>query len=151
MGTWKEESLNYKYAAIPEEPPRHKKKKKKNRPKKANHKHEYKNCVIRYKFPDNWTIGRTEDGWTRTFASYCPICGKIGWPQDDKDLKKLCPHVHISAFFWTSTFHAMSAQEKENFEQYVEKYYPTFVIEDYFENHLSGQIFLDSEQLDSVK
>lgn len=154
MGTWKEESLNYKYAAVPEEPPRYKKKKKKKRPKKADHRHEYKNCVIRYKIPDNWTIGRTDDGWTRTFASYCPICGKLGWPQDDEALRKLCPHVHISAFFWPSIFRNLSdqdKQEKQDFEKYVEEHYPTFVIEDYFENHLSGQVFLDSCQLDSVR
>ena len=150
MGTWKEDSLKHKYAVIPEEPLRHKKKKKKNRPKKANHKHEYKNCVIKYKFPDNWAIGRTEDGWTTTFASYCPVCGKIGWTQKDNVLAKLCPHIYISHFsVWTSS--RASEEERKIFDTYVEEHYPIFVIEDFYDGRLSGQVFLDNEQLDSVR
>lgn len=146
MGTWKEENLKHKYAAIPEEPPRHRKKKKKKVPKKSDHKHEYKNCIIWYRLPDNWTIGRTEDGWTGTFASYCPICGKLGWTQNDENLRKLCPHVYISNFFCT-----VNDKEKEDFEKYVAENYPTFLVEGYFKNRFNGQVFLDSEQLNSIK
>lgn len=150
MGTWKEDSLKYKYAAIPEEPLRHKKKKKKNRPKKANHKHEYKNCVIKYKFPDNWPHNWTKDGWTKTFASYCPVCGKIDWTQKDNVLAKLCPHIYISNFsVWTSS--RASEEERKIFDTYVEEHYPIFVIEDFYNGRFSGQVFLDNEQLDSVR
>ena len=41
--------------------------------KKSKHKHQYKECIIRYKFS---FMGK--DNLTTRLLSYCPICGKIG-------------------------------------------------------------------------
>lgn len=41
--------------------------------KKSKHKHQYKECIIRYKFS---FMGK--DNLTTQLLSYCPICGKIG-------------------------------------------------------------------------
>lgn len=147
MGTWKEDSIRHKYAELPSDPS-YRKKSQKKRPKKADHKHQYKNCKIVYKFPDNWYI-RDDNRWTSKLASYCPICGKISQPQKDDELKRLCPHVSFNYFF--SSFYGASEQEIKDFNEYVEKHYPTFVIENYMSDFQSGQIFLDSEQLDSVR
>lgn len=148
MGTWKEDSLNHKYAEVPEEP-RYKKKKKNARPKKADHRHEYRNCKIVYKLPDNWYVREDKDRWTSKIVSYCPICGKIGAPQRDDELNELCPHVYISPFFWMNRL--TSEEEKKIFDKYVEKHYPIFVVENYMNDFSKGQIFLDREQLDSVR
>ena len=41
--------------------------------KKSKHKHQYKECIIRYKFS---FMGK--NNLTTRLLSYCPICGKIG-------------------------------------------------------------------------
>lgn len=41
--------------------------------KKSKHKHQYEECIIRYKFS---FMGK--DNLTTQLLSYCPICGKIG-------------------------------------------------------------------------
>lgn len=152
MGTWKEDSLNHKYAVIPEEPPKHKKKKKKKAPKKADHKHEYKNCVIATRYPDNWTLGLGHEGWTSVFASYCTVCGKLSEPQKDEELFRLCPHIGYHTFFLSWNYDKCNQEEKKIFEDYVKEHYPVFVIEDYMQKSFGGgQIFLDTEQLDSVR
>lgn len=152
MGTWKEDSLNHKYAAIPEEPPRHKKKKKKKAPKKADHKHEYRNCVIRTRYPDNWTLGLGHEEWTSVFASYCTVCGKLSEPQKDERLFRLCPHIGYHTFFFSWNYNKCDQEEKEDFEEYVNKHYPIFIVEDYMQKSFGGgQIFLDTKQLDSVR
>lgn len=152
MGTWKEDSLNHKYAAIPEEPPRHKKKKKKKAPKKADHKHEYKNCIIRTRYPDNWTLGLGHEEWTSVFASYCSICGKLSGPQKDERLFKFGPQIGYHTHFHSWVYEKLDQERKMKFEEYVKEHYPIFVIEDYMiKNFAGGQIFLDTEQLDSVR
>lgn len=148
MGTWKEDSIRHKYAELPSEPS-YRKKSQKKRPKKADHKHQYRNCKIVCRFPDNWYVKEDADRWTFEIASYCPICGKIGIPQKDDEINRLCPHIHLSPFFWMN--HFVSDREKKDFNKYVEEHYPVFVIESYMSDLQKGQIFLDSEQLDSVK
>lgn len=41
--------------------------------KKSKHKHQYEECIIRYKFSF-----MEKDNLTTRLLSYCPICGKIG-------------------------------------------------------------------------
>ena len=63
--SWKEFTLQYKYAEIPEES-RYVKKKKKKIVKKSNHKHQYAECI----FDSGIPLGKWE-------GRYCTICGRI--------------------------------------------------------------------------
>lgn len=61
-----------------QEIPKYKKKSQKKPPKKANHKHEWADCVY-----ETDTIGYSrEKGFYKTtelnIGTYCPVCGKIG-------------------------------------------------------------------------
>ena len=67
--SWKEFTLQYKYAELPDEP-RYKKKKKKKIIKKSNHKHQYAECI----FDPNTTLGGEK--WYYG-GRYCTICGRI--------------------------------------------------------------------------
>lgn len=69
--SWKEFSLQHKYAEIPEEP-RYIKKKKKKTVKKSTHKHQYADCMFDY--------GTTRADGTPWYTAgrYCVICGRIG-------------------------------------------------------------------------
>lgn len=81
MFEWKEEALRYKYAPIPEEAPRHVKKRGKKVPKKANHRHEYENCII-VGYSQLCSVPKD------ALASYCTICGKRGdYHQDELSRK----------------------------------------------------------------
>lgn len=67
--SWKEFTLQHKYAELPEEP-KYVKKKKKQTVKRSKHKHQYADCIIDYGFTlkhPYYNAGR-----------YCTICGRIG-------------------------------------------------------------------------
>lgn len=87
----------------------HRPKRKKVRIKKANHRHEYKNCLFEGEdFP--------------YLGSYCTICGHVGsYQKDARDAKKLqkkFPDEYISLFL-----------RKEVYEYIRENgYYPVFKI-----------------------
>lgn len=65
----KEFKIQYKYAELPDEP-RYKKKKKKKVIKKANHKHQYAECI----FDPDMPLGNKR--WYYA-GRYCTICGRI--------------------------------------------------------------------------
>lgn len=67
--SWKEFSLQHKYAELPEEP-RYIKKKKKKSVKKSDHKHQYADCI----FDPEMTLGGKR--WYYA-GRYCTICGRI--------------------------------------------------------------------------
>lgn len=144
---WQEGNLRRKYAELPEEGARYKKKAKKKNPKKANHKHVYKNCFIRYKIPrDQYFCGKkVEDAGDEaiTLASYCPICGKIGWREDDEEFQKIFPQVRL---YWMSL-----GNVPQEAMEWMHEHYPTFFVENYDTYRISGQVFIDKSQLDSVK
>lgn len=145
---WKEESLRHKYAELPEEGAKYKKKAKKKNPKKANHKHTYKNCFIKYKTQKDqyfcgdklWNAGDEIE----SLVSYCPVCGKIGWREEDEEFKRLFPQTHLSDLMFPWRI------DKEA-SKWMREHYPTFFVEDYDFFKMSGQVFIDKSQLDSVE
>ena len=59
--------------------PRYRKRSHKKTPHKADHKHEFVNCV--YGFPElrlDEAHGFVNDGTRLSIGTYCPVCGKIG-------------------------------------------------------------------------
>lgn len=78
--SYREGVLAHKYAEIPEEN-KAKGRKKKQRPKKATHKHVYRNCIIVSK--ENPLVAHLGDHepWKQSswayLVGYCPECGKI--------------------------------------------------------------------------
>lgn len=82
--------------------------------KKSKHKHQYEECIIRYRFP---FMGK--DNLATQLLSYCSICGKIGDRfseeksiVEDKPLHKQLPNG------WKYTTHISG---KEIYEQYHDR------------------------------
>lgn len=72
--TYREQCLRHKYEPIPEKAA-YRKKTKRKAPKKANHRHEYVNCLI---------VARDINGSEREFVrSYCTVCGKVAEARQD--------------------------------------------------------------------
>lgn len=74
MSDWKQESINRKYAPIPEDAPRHRKRSKKKNVR-SDHKHEYETvCVDGHSYA--YRHGATHKCYY--LAKRCKICGRIG-------------------------------------------------------------------------
>ena len=90
-----------------DEIPRHKKKSKAKTPKKSQHKHTYKPCVIEY--PLDWYKKEHERSGEKQFSigTYCAICGKIGelkrWYHTENE-SELNPETRTLPIFWTEDF-----------------------------------------------
>ncbi len=82
---WKASALEHKYAELPEEN-KSKSHKKKARPKKADHRHTYENCVIESEL-DAWGDGSR--GPYFHVASYCTQCGKVNDAVNDGTISKI--------------------------------------------------------------
>ena len=84
-----------------EDIPKYRKKSQKKPPKKANHKHEWANCVY-----NTVTCGYSrEKGFYKTtelsVGTYCPICGKIGNIADQKYRENICTIPKFYQMAWT--------------------------------------------------
>ena len=84
-----------------EDIPKYRKKSQKKPPKKANHKHEWVNCVY-----ETDTVGYSrEKGFYKTpeltIGKYCPICGKIGVISDYAWRVNTSQYSHFFHYEWT--------------------------------------------------
>ena len=84
-----------------EDIPKYRKKSQKKPPKKANHKHEWANCVY-----ETATIGYSkEKGFYRTteltVGTYCHICGKIGDIADRRYKINTSPYSKFLTYEWS--------------------------------------------------
>lgn len=145
MKTYKEENLEYKYRELPEDAPRHRKKSRKKRPKKADHKHHYENCVIKYRRKsDRYLRGeKVSDSGDEgiVVTSYCPICGKVGLDPVDDEFRKRFPRLFLPYIPFDSI--------PEDAKNWILERYPVFYLEDYDEYRLSGQVFIDLSEIKS--
>lgn len=74
----------------------YKKKKKKKVPKKANHKHDFKNCVYVQDLPSyNQVQGFAATKTIIGLGSYCSICGKINLETPKEYLIGQKPHIFL--------------------------------------------------------
>lgn len=84
-----------------EDIPKYRKKSQKKPPKKANHKHEWSNCVYETDSM-NYSI---EKGFFRTteltIGKYCPICGKIGEISDRNYRINTSQYSHFFHYEWS--------------------------------------------------
>lgn len=81
------EYLDQKYAEVDgESNVKHSKSKKKSRPKKADHKHVFENCVLReeVKVPQQNAVGYEIHEYYR-LGGVCKVCGRIGGFDRNKD------------------------------------------------------------------
>lgn len=74
MSDWKQESINRKYAPIPEDAPYHRKRAKKKNVR-SNHKHEYEQVCI-----DSHTYVCRHGAEVKCYylATRCKVCGRVG-------------------------------------------------------------------------
>lgn len=86
---------------IEEEVPKYRKKAQKKSFKKANHKHEWTNCVYE---TDTIKYSR-EKGFEKdtefTIGKYCPICGKIGATRDYDYLNNTSKYPKFVHYEWS--------------------------------------------------
>lgn len=122
------------------------KKSKRVRPKKAKHKHEYKNIVIEYVYPENYPISKLAGKTGYALESYCPICGKIGCPQKDEEVDKKFPDV-MTGHFGFIVANINHTQEYNDYLEYCMNKYPRVYIDNYLDIRYNGQVFID---LDAV-
>lgn len=84
-------------------------------PRKSNHKHEYKNCVLVYqeKRPNHAAPSGFELRDYHMLGSYCTICGKVG-RFDEK----------VDSFGWWHQAHCLSISDPSRitFDEMYEKY-----------------------------
>ena len=157
MDSYRETCLKHKYAEIPDEP-RHKTKRKKAKPKKANHKHTYQNCIILCQYPkyyfSMYSTHSPQVSFNDTLheirASFCPICGKLN-PSIivTEEMKRLFPHIQVS-YCPSGFFYRKYEEEYKQFCSWYKQHYPTFIMMDYHEKYYKGgQIFIDKTQLES--
>lgn len=147
----KQEYLDLKYSFIDgDSDPKPKKKAKKKTPKKANHKHEYQNIIIEYIYDKNYPVRRLAGKSAFALESYCPICGKLSSPVNDKKAKKLFPHIYPGHFGFISHIRGYE-QEYEDYKQYCLTYYPHYSMPDYWESAWRGQTFLDLDKIIPAK
>lgn len=112
--SYREGCLRHKYAEVPDEAPRHVKRKSRKAPKKADHRHEYENCLI---------VAYDSYGATREFLGrYCTICGK----RTDAKADDLTREYGVNPFM-ASWFPVISAREaKPGFLDEARRTYRTF-------------------------
>lgn len=84
-----------------QEIPKYRKKSQKKPPKKANHKHEWANCVY-----ETTTIAYSrEKGFYKTtelnIGTYCPMCGKIGVVDDCNFKVNTSPYSKFLTYEWS--------------------------------------------------
>lgn len=104
--------------------------KKKKKPKKANHKHVYENCVY------NVTINGIEldpahgfiDKTYLSIGTYCPICGKIGVICDNKNLKYYERNSNM--------FHGTTTDEGEKELSSETRTLPFFFVDDWWQKEV---------------
>lgn len=88
--TYREQCLRHKYEPIPEKAT-YRKKTKRKAPKKANHRHEYANCLI---------VARDIDGSERDFLkSYCTVCGKVAEAREDDLTREYGINPHFFSWY----------------------------------------------------
>lgn len=92
--------------------------------KKSKHKHQYEECIIRYKFS---FMGK--DNLTTQLLSYCPICGKIGDRfsegksiVEDKDLHKQLPNGYITHMSGEDIYEQYHDRLPVFYSEYSDKY-----------------------------
>lgn len=94
--------------------------------KKSKHKHQYEECIIRYKFS---FMGK--DNLTTQLLSYCPICGKIGDRfsegksiVEDKALHKQLPNgwKYITYMFGEDIYEQYHDRLPVFYSEYSDKY-----------------------------
>lgn len=76
---YKAEALKHKYSDLPDEN-KSKSRKKKSRPKKANHKHNYENCLVETNID---AFGQKHETTAYWLGSYCTECGKLNTYKPD--------------------------------------------------------------------
>lgn len=106
----KQEFLKNKYEYIPDDAANKPvKKTKKAKPKKSNHKHEYKNLIIQ-------SYDKVAGKWIDTYVSYCPVCGKLGDFRETDEIAKIFPNIRVGTFgFYTSLTYSDSNKEWQSF------------------------------------
>lgn len=116
------------------------------RPKKAKHKHEYQNIIIEYVYPENYPVSKLAGKTGYALESYCSACGKIGYPQKDKEAGIKFPNVATGhfGFIIASISHT---QEYDDYLEYCMNKYPHVYIDNYLDIKYNGQVFID---LDAV-
>lgn len=109
---------------------RYRKKRKKKQPKKADHKHEYVDCVFDFN-PETirYIIGNKES----SIGSYCPTCGKIGdvGPRDGlggRWKKDFSEDPSFVAPGWTEDAYREFDPETRTL--------PSFVLNDFFQKYV---------------
>ena len=103
--------------------------------KKSKHKHQYKECIIRYKFS---FMGK--DNLTTQLLSYCSICGKIG----DRLKGSIVKDYIKSELYNRRTIYSIMTGT-ELYEQYHEKL-PVFFVEDIYKER-----YVDLKQNNNLK
>lgn len=93
--SYREQCLRHKYASIPDEPSPHKKKIKKKAPKRADHKHDYRNVLVYAK----GVFNESEP----YLASRCSICGKVSDYKPDE----LADRFGVNAYFFGAVKYAV--------------------------------------------
>lgn len=127
----KEKDLQMKYTYVDgENDTKYKKKSRRKAPKKADHKHTYENCVIDFIYPKTYPVQSLAGKPGQVFESYCTVCGKIGFAQEDKRAEELFPHIHLGYFGLIATQKGRE-DEVEAYRKYCDENYRHFYIEDY--------------------
>lgn len=89
---FKQEFLKNKYEYISDDASNEPlKKTKKQKPKKSNHKHEYKNLIIQ-------SYDKVTGKWRDTYVSYCTTCGKLSSFQETDEIAKIFPNIRVGTF-----------------------------------------------------
>lgn len=106
--------------------------KKKKKPKKANHKHVYENCVYDIVFDPAHGF---RDKIYHSIGTYCSICGKIGDLCDDENMKwykKQCGKFGISNPICHSE---LTEEAKREFDP-ATRTLPYFFVSDWFQKEV---------------
>lgn len=88
---FKQEFLKNKYEYISDDAANEPLKKTKKKPKKSNHKHEYKNLIIQ-------SYDKVAGKWRDVYVSYCPTCGKLSSFQETDEIAKIFPNIRVGIF-----------------------------------------------------
>ena len=147
----KEKDLKLKYECVDgENDSPHRKRRKKTSPKKANHRHEYKNIVIDFRYPNDYPISRLAGTVGHTIESYCTVCGKVSGGKIDPAAKELFPHVGYGHFGYSI---AIAGYEKETqeYRAWANEHYPHYMLTDYWDGCLNKSMILDLNHIISPK
>ena len=146
----KQEYLASKYAYVDGDvDSKPKKKSKKKPPKKADHKHNYQNIVINFVHDKNYPVQSLAGKPAYALESYCTICGKLNYPQQDKEAEELFPHIYTGYFGFIKGNAGQGEWAK--YQDWALEHYPHCNMPDYDSTKWRGQTFLDLDKIIPAK